>query len=110
MLVQTDARCPAGQVMGHHLHRQPGGVGGETARGQVVQPDAVLEVSDGILDLGVANLALPENDQEVSAVSSPIIAAVTADTPLEECARLKRHYNLNHLPVVDDGHVIGVIQ
>ena len=37
LLVQTDARCPAGQVMGHHLHRQPGGVGGETARREMVQ-------------------------------------------------------------------------
>ena len=38
----------AGQVVGHHLYRQPGGVGGEAARGEMVQPDAVLEVSDGI--------------------------------------------------------------
>ena len=29
LLAQTDARGPACQVMGHHLHRQPGGVGGE---------------------------------------------------------------------------------
>ena len=29
-------------------------IGGETARGEMVQPHAVLEVSDGILDLGVA--------------------------------------------------------
>ena len=34
--------------------RQPGGVGGEAARGEMVQPHTVLEVSDGILDLGVA--------------------------------------------------------
>ena len=53
LLTQADARCPAGQVMGHHLDRQPGGVGGETARGEMVETDAVLEVSDGILDLGV---------------------------------------------------------
>ena len=32
LLAQTDARCPACQVMRHHLDRQPGGVGGETAR------------------------------------------------------------------------------
>ena len=29
LLAQTDARCPAGQVMGHHLDGQPGGVGGD---------------------------------------------------------------------------------
>ena len=53
-LAQTDARGPAGQVMGQHLDGQPGAVGGEAARGEMVEADAVLEVSDGILDLGVA--------------------------------------------------------
>ena len=40
--------------MGQHLDGQPGAVGGEAARGEMVEADAVLEVSDGILDLGVA--------------------------------------------------------
>ena len=56
-LPQTDARGPAGQVMGQHLDGQPGAVGGETARGEMVEADAVLQVSDGILDLGVAAMA-----------------------------------------------------
>ena len=59
---QTDARGPAGQVMRQHLHRQPGGVGGEAARGEMIQPHAVLEVSDGVLDLGVAAVAGDEPD------------------------------------------------
>ena len=42
------------KVVGHHLDGQPGTLGGEAARGEMVQPDAVLEVSDGVLDLGVA--------------------------------------------------------
>ena len=54
LLAQTDARRPAGQVVGDHLHGQPGAVGGEAARGEMVEPHAVLEVSDGVLDLGVA--------------------------------------------------------
>ena len=54
LLAQTDAHGPAGQVMGHHLYGQPGAVGSEAARGEMVEPDAVLEVSDSILDLGVA--------------------------------------------------------
>ena len=29
-------------------------IGGEATRGEMVEPDAVLEVSDGVLDLGVA--------------------------------------------------------
>ncbi len=59
LLAQTDARGPAGQVMGHHLAGQPSGVGGEAARGEMVEADAVLEVSDGILDLGVAAMGRP---------------------------------------------------
>ena len=51
---QADAGRPAGQVMRDHLGGQPGGVGGEAARGEMVQPDAVLEVSNGVLDPGVA--------------------------------------------------------
>ena len=42
------------KVVRHHLDGQPGGVGGEAPRGETVEPHAVLEVSDGILDLGVA--------------------------------------------------------
>ena len=41
LLTQTDARRPASEVMRHHLHRQPGSVGGEAARGEMVQPHAV---------------------------------------------------------------------
>ena len=54
LLAQADAGCPTGQVVRHHLHRQQGAVGGEAPRGEMVQPYAVLQVSDGILDLGVA--------------------------------------------------------
>ena len=53
-LAQTNPRRPAGQVMRHHLDGQPGAVGGEARRRHVVQPDAVLEVAYGVLDLGVA--------------------------------------------------------
>ena len=31
LLTQTDALRPACQVVGHHLHRQPGALGGEAA-------------------------------------------------------------------------------
>ena len=40
--------------MRHHLHRQPGAVGGEAAGRKMIQPHAVLQVSNGVLDLGVA--------------------------------------------------------
>ena len=54
LLTQADTGRPAGQVVRHHLYRQPGPVGGESAGRQVVQPDAVLEVAYRILNLGVA--------------------------------------------------------
>ena len=41
------ARGPTCQVVGHDLHGQPGGVGGEASRGEVVEPHAVLEIADG---------------------------------------------------------------
>ena len=50
------------KVVGDDLDGQPGGVGGEAARGEMVQPHAVLEVSNGILDLGVAAVAGDEPD------------------------------------------------
>ena len=53
-LSQSDALGPAGQIVGHHLHRQPGSIGGKASRGEMVEADAVLEVPDGVLDLGVA--------------------------------------------------------
>ena len=77
MLAQTEARRPAGQVVGHHLDGQLGSVGGEAPRGEMVEPDAVLEVSDGVLDLGVAAMVglqcqgvpVPVGDAAVIAVA-----------------------------------------
>ena len=76
LLTQADPRRPAGQVMRHHLNREPGSVGGEAPRGEMVQPDAVLEVAYRILDLGVAamvsfqfeQLPVPVGDEAVIAV------------------------------------------
>ena len=51
-------------------------IGGEAARGEMVEPDAVLEVANGVLDLGVApmvglqcqGIAVPVGDAAVIAV------------------------------------------
>ena len=56
LLAQTEPRRPASKVMRHHLDGQLGGFGGEAARGEMVESDAVLEVSNGVLDLGVATM------------------------------------------------------
>ena len=42
LLAQTDARCPAGQVVGHHLYRQPGGVGAKRPEGRWFNPTPCL--------------------------------------------------------------------
>ena len=72
-------RCArsSGPGYGPHLDGQPGAVGGEAARGEMIEADAVLEVSDGILDLGVAAMVglqfqgfpVPVGDEAVIAVA-----------------------------------------
>ena len=42
------------RVVAHNLHRQPSYIGGESSRGEMVEAHAVLQVADGVLDLGVA--------------------------------------------------------
>ena len=53
-LTEADAGYPASEVVGQHLDGQLRSIGGEAARGKMVQGDAVHEVSDGIFDLDVA--------------------------------------------------------
>ena len=76
---QTDPKrgAPKRLVVGHHLDGQPGGVGGEGARREMVESDAVLQVSDGVLYLGVAAMVglqlqgfpVPVGDEAVIAVA-----------------------------------------
>ena len=74
---QTDARAPAGQVVSQYLHGHPGSVGCEATRRQMVQSHTVLQVADGVLDLGVSaviglqleGIALSVGDETVIAVA-----------------------------------------
>ena len=54
LLTKADPRRPVAQVVGHHLFHQPGGIGSEAVCGEMVQAYTVLQVANGILDLGVA--------------------------------------------------------
>ena len=53
-LAEPEPRRPASEIVGDHLDREPGAVGGEAAGRQVIEPHAVLQVADRVLDLGVA--------------------------------------------------------
>ena len=62
-----------GPVVGHYLDYQPGGVGWEASRGDMIESHAVLEVTDGVFNLGVAamvglqfrHLSVPVGDEAV---------------------------------------------
>ena len=72
----------------------------------------VLAVEDGDRLAGqvtIVDLALAEDDTPIRSIASSAVAAVTVDTPDEECARLQRHYNLTQLPVLDGDRLVGVI-
>ncbi len=99
LLTQTGPGCPTGQVMRHHLYRQPSGVGGETARRHVVQPHAVLQVSNGVLDLGMAAVS-------IARVYRPVVARVI-EPPCGPVDGLLSPLGLrvNHLLSVEQGPV-----
>ena len=59
--------------------------------------------------IAMVDLALAADETPVAEISTPIVAAVPVETGAEECARLRRHYNVTQLPVVEDGRLIGVI-
>lgn len=59
--------------------------------------------------ISLVELAVAQPNAPISEISEPIVAAVTKETPSAECARLRRHYNLTQLPVIEDGKLIGVI-
>ena len=70
----------------------------------------VLDNDDRLTgQIAMVDLALAEDGTPVRRITSPIVATVTIATPAEECARLRRHYNITQLPVIDEGRLIGVI-
>ena len=60
--------------------------------------------------VSMVELALSDRETPLREISAPVVAAVNPDTHWDECARLRRHYNLSQLPVVDeDNRLIGTI-
>lgn len=60
-------------------------------------------------EVNMVELALADGETPLEELVSPVIAVANPDTPIEECARLRRHYGLRQLPVVDEGKLVGVI-
>ena len=72
----------------------------------------VFVVGDGdelVGQISMVDLALADDATPIRTLASSIVAAVTVDTSAAECARLRRHYNLTQLPVVEGNRLIGVI-
>ena len=60
-------------------------------------------------EVNMVEFALADGETPLNELVSPVIAVANPDTPIEECARLRRHYGLRQLPVVDEGKLVGVI-
>ena len=70
----------------------------------------VVDDNQSVLgQISIVDLALADSDQPIAELINPIVATVNVDTPADECARLRRHYNLTQLPVLDGDRLIGVI-
>ncbi len=60
--------------------------------------------------VNMIDLALAEDDTPIAEISAPIVGTVTVGTSAAECARLRRHYDVSQLGVVDgEGRLMGVI-
>ena len=89
------------RFVSHNLYRQLNAVGGEAARREMVETDAVLEVADSILDLGVAAMVCLEIQGVVIPVSDEGVIAVGG-----EQGQLRAGRGLN--PPDDKPHRHGV--
>ena len=65
--------------MSDHLDREPGGVGGEAARREVIEPHPVLEIADGVLDLGMAAMVGLEFESLAIAVGDEGVVVVEGE-------------------------------
>ena len=59
--------------------------------------------------VNMVDLALATHDTPLQNIVQPVLTTVTVQTSAEECARLRRHYNLTQLAVMEGVRLIGVI-
>ena len=82
---------------------------GEDVRHEFTYVYAVSDDDVLVGQIRLVDLALADNETPVREIVSPIVATVAVDTENEECARLRRHYDLTQLPVVDGERLIGAV-
>ena len=81
----------------------------EDVRHKVTHVYAVAEGDRLAGQISMVDLALADDATPVRDIAAPPVATVAIDTPAEECVRLRRHYNLTQLPVVDGDRLIGAV-
>ena len=81
----------------------------EDVRHKVTHVYAVAEGDRLAGQISMVDLALADDATPVRDIASPPVATVGIDTPAGECVRLRRHYNLTQLPVVDGDRLLGAV-
>ena len=69
-------------------------------------------VLDGDRLVGHASLvdiALAEDGTPIQSITFPVLVTVEVDTFADECARLRRHYDITQIPVVKGDELLGVV-
>src|ERR1039458_6268754 len=73
---EPDLVDPSAEVVGDDVEGHPDGIGTEATRGQVVETDAVLQVSDHVLDDGVPAVVGLELDHVAFSVGDEGVVVV----------------------------------
>ena len=81
----------------------------EDVRHKVTHVYAVAEGDRLAGQISMVDLALADDATPVRDIAAPPVAVVGTGTPAEECVRLRRHYNLTQLPVIDGERLIGAV-
>jgi len=76
---EADATHPATEVVGDDVEGHPDGIGAKAPGRQVVHPDAVLQISDHVLDHGVAAVIGLEVDRLAFTVGDKRVVVVSCE-------------------------------
>ena len=57
----------------------------------------------------LVDIALAEDGTPIQSITFPVLVTVQVDTFADECARLRRHYDITQIPVVKGDELLGVV-